>query len=169
MASSMEIVAADADRDGKLSPKEVKALGELALQELKSFGYLTWLSTGGEGFPAAQDNRPFNAHIADPAVFVPEDWAPSSRSAGRTDGQEPGEAAQAWCEGRGQGTGASANLVYVFRYELAHPTKTLVGGVGRSRGFHPHRGRSQDAARELSASRKARHASSTKHPTVKSE
>ncbi|HEX2886863.1 DUF1007 family protein, partial [Vineibacter terrae] len=40
MASELEIAAADDNRDGQLSPKEVKALAELAVGELKELGYL---------------------------------------------------------------------------------------------------------------------------------
>ena len=77
MASSIEIMAADGDRDGKLSPKESKALGDVALSELKGFGYLTWLSTGEKDFRPPKAPT-FHARIADPAVFVPEDWAPTA-------------------------------------------------------------------------------------------
>lgn len=122
MASSMEIVAADADRDGKLSPKEVKALGDIALPELKSFGYLAWFSTGDK------DVRPpkaptFNARIADPALFVPEDWAPTPDPPGGPMGKpaaapKPDDKAEPKAR-------RFRNLIYVFRYPLAAPTKTL--------------------------------------------
>jgi hypothetical protein len=122
MASSMEIVAADSDRDGKLSAKEVKALGELALQELKGFGYLTWLSTGEKDFRPPKAPT-FNAYIADPAIFVPEDWAPSADPPGGPMAK-PGEPAKPDAKVDTKAR-RFRNLVYVFRYPLASPTKTL--------------------------------------------
>ena len=122
MASSMEIVVADADRDGKLSSKEIKALGEIALPELKSFGYLTWLSTGEKDFRPPKVPT-FDARIADPALFVPEDWAPTPDPPGgpmAKPGAPPKPDAKAETKGR-----RFRNLVYVFRYPLASPTKTL--------------------------------------------
>ncbi len=122
MASSIEITAADADRDGKLSPKEAKALGDIALPELKSFGYLTWLSTGEKDFRPPKAPT-FSAHIADPAIFVPDDWAPSADPPGgpmAKPGAPPKPAAKVETRAR-----RFRNLVYVFRYPLASPTKTL--------------------------------------------
>ena len=122
MASQVEMAAADADRDGKLSPKEVKALADIALPELKTFGYLTWLSTGEKDFRPPKVPA-FNAHIADPAVFVPEDWAPSADPPGGPMAK-PGAPSKpdAKVETKGR---RFRNLVYVFRYPLEKPTKTL--------------------------------------------
>lgn len=122
MASTVEIAVADADRDGKLSPKEVKALGEIALPELKSFGYLSWFSTGDKEFRPPKVPT-FGARIADPALFVPEDWAPTPDPPGgpmAKPGAPPKPDAKVETKGR-----RFRNLVYVFRYPLAAPTKTL--------------------------------------------
>jgi hypothetical protein len=165
MASSMEIVAADADRDGKLSPKEIKAMGDLALPELKNFGYLTWLSTGEKDFRPPKAPT-FSAHIADPAVFVPEDWAPTADPPGGSmakPGAPPKPGAKVETKAR-----RFRNLVYVLRYELAHPTKTLSVASVDPEDFirieadrkTPHEiiGKSEGATCKVD-----------KHPTVKSE
>jgi hypothetical protein len=122
MASTIEIAVADGDRDGKLSPKEVKALADIALPELKSFGYLTWLSTGEKDFRPPKVPT-FDARIADPALFVPEDWAPTLDPPGgpmAKPGPPPKPEAKSDAKGR-----RFRNLVYVFRYPLAAPTRTL--------------------------------------------
>lgn len=120
MASSMEIAAADADRDGKLSAKEIKALGEIALPELKSFGYLAWFSTGEKDFRPPKPPT-FGARIADPALFIPEDWAPTPDPPGGPMAK-PAQKAEPKAEPRAR---RFRNLVYVFRYPLATPTKSL--------------------------------------------
>jgi hypothetical protein len=165
MASSLEIVAADADRDGKLSPKEIKALGDIALPELKSFGYLAWFSTGDKDFRPPKVPT-FDARIADPAIFVPDDWAPTPDPPGgpmAKPGPPPKPAAKV--EGKGR---RFRNLVYVFRYPLATPTKTLSVAALDPEDFirieadrgNPHEivGRTEGVQCKLD-----------KHPTLKSE
>ena len=80
-SSDLEIAAIDDDKDGKISPKEERELGNIALPELKRFGYLLWINTGGK------DERPasaptFKARIDNPATFVPGGWAPVQDGAG---------------------------------------------------------------------------------------
>ena len=118
-SSDLEIAVADEDKDGKLSPREVSELAKIALPELKRFGYLTWINTGGK------DERPataptFSARIADPASFVPGAWAPVADSPSAA----PAPAAPPAKTGR-KGEPAMRNLVYVLRYQLARPSKTV--------------------------------------------
>jgi len=118
-SSDLEIAAADDDKDGKLSPREVAELAKIALPELKRFGYLTWINSGGK------DERPaiaptFAARIANPAIFVPGAWAPvqDSPSAAPAPGAPPAKIG-------GKGEPPMRNLVYVLRYPLARPSKTV--------------------------------------------
>lgn len=122
MASTVEIAVADADRDGKLSPKEIKALADIALPELKTFGYLSWFSTGEKDFRPPKVPT-FDARIADPALFVPDDWAPTPDPPGGPMAK-PGAPAKPDAKTETKGR-RFRNLVYVFRYPLAAPTKVL--------------------------------------------
>lgn len=117
--SDLEIAAIDDDKDGKLSQREEAELGKIALGELKRFGYLTWLNTGGK------DERPakaptFKARIESPAIFVPGGWAPApdavanAPAAGAFMGKELGKPQP-----------GMRNLVYVMRFQLAKPTKRI--------------------------------------------
>ncbi len=122
MASELEIAAADENRDGHLSPKEVKALSELALSELKELGYLTWVNTGDKDFrPKAPT---FNARIADPAIFMPQDWAPTPDAPGGPM-PAPGNAAKKPTDKNAKPKQGPRNLVYTFRYALPKPVKTV--------------------------------------------
>ncbi|MBV9833059.1 MAG: DUF1007 family protein [Alphaproteobacteria bacterium] len=165
MASSIEIVAADADRDGKLSSKEVKAMGDVALQELKGFGYLTWFATGEKDFRPPKAPT-FNAHIADPAVFVPEDWAPTADPPGgpmAKPGAPPKPDAKVETKAK-----RFRNLVYVFRYPLANPTKTLsVASVDPEDFIRIEADRK--APYEIVGKAEGAKCNVDKHPTVKSE
>ena len=123
-ASEFEIVVADTDKDGKLSAREVKPLGELALNELKSFGYLIWFRIDGK------DQRPtlkpsFDARIADPAEFVPEGWAPVPDKDGKLPPQARPDPLQGAVTLKDRKPRRMCNLVYVLRHELPKPVKTL--------------------------------------------
>jgi hypothetical protein len=125
MASEMEIAASDENRDGQLSAKEIKAVGDLALAELKELGYLTWVNIGDK------DVRPksptFSARIANPPVFMPEDWAPTTDTPG---GRMPAPGGNGAKGAPPQGKSAKPkreprNLVYTLRFPLAQPAKTV--------------------------------------------
>jgi hypothetical protein len=123
MASELEIAAADDDRDGQLSSKEVKALAELALSELKELGYLTWINTGEKDFrPKAPV---FNARIANPAIFMPADWAPTADMPGGP-AASPGAGAKGATpkDKQGKTRQGPRNLVYTLRFALPQPAKT---------------------------------------------
>ena len=49
-SSEIEIPLIDEDKDGRFSAKEVKTLADEMMPELKNYGYLTWLNTGGKDF-----------------------------------------------------------------------------------------------------------------------
>jgi hypothetical protein len=126
MASELEIAAADGNRDGILSAKEEKSLADLAASELGKLGYLTWINTG------AKDFRPkapaFKAHIANPPVFVPEDWAPTPDAppGGPMSSSGNGAKGAAAPPLRGQKpTRPMRNLVYTLRFALPQPSKTV--------------------------------------------
>lgn len=126
MASEMEIAASDENRDGQLSAKEIKALGELALSELKELGYLTWFNTGDKDFrPKAPT---FNARIANPPIFMPEDWAPMADTPGGGPmPSAPGNGAKgAPTQGKSHKPKRELrNLVYTLRFPLSEPAKMV--------------------------------------------
>lgn len=124
MASELEIAASDEDRDGQLSPKEVKALSELALAELKELGYLTWFNTGDKDFrPKAPT---FNARIANPPVFMPPDWAPMADTPGGPMPPSGGTKGPGTPQGKGgKPRQGPRNLVYTFRFPLPQPAKSV--------------------------------------------
>jgi hypothetical protein len=120
MASELEIAAADENRDGQLSAREIKALSELATAELKELGYLTWVNTGDKDFrPKAPV---FTARIASPAIFVPADWAPTADAPG---GPPPAKGGNVAGDKYGRPKQAVRNLVYTLRFELPKPSKTV--------------------------------------------
>ncbi|MBX3501292.1 MAG: DUF1007 family protein [Alphaproteobacteria bacterium] len=165
MASSMEIIAADADRDGKLSPREIKELGDIALPELKSFGYLAWFSTGAKDFRPPKAPT-FNARIADPAEFVPEDWAPTPDPPGgpmAKPGPPPKPDTKVETKGR-----RFRNLVYIFRYPLAAPTKTLSVAALDPEDFIRIEA-DRKSPHEIVGKAEGAKCSLDKHPTLKSE
>jgi ABC-type uncharacterized transport system substrate-binding protein len=118
-SSEVEIPLIDEDKDGKFSAREIKALEGDMMPELKTFGYLTWLNTGGK------DVRPpkppaFTARVDDPASFTLPDW---DRSAG--DGGMPMPQNKRVSEPPGPRNKAPRNLVYVMRFDLPQPSKTV--------------------------------------------
>lgn len=118
-SSEVEIPLIDENKDGRFSPREVKALEGDMMPELKNFGYLTWLNIGGK------DVRPpkppaFTARIDDPASFTLPDW---DRSAG--DSGMPMPENKRVSEPPGPRNKAPRNLVYVMRFELPQPSKTV--------------------------------------------
>ena len=127
MASELEIAASDEDRDGQLSAKEVKALSDLAVAELKELGYLTWFNTGDKDFRPKSPT--FAARIANPPIFMPADWAPM--------GDTPGGPMPAPSNSSKGGTSppqgkpnakpkqGPRNLVYTLRFPLPQPSKTV--------------------------------------------
>ncbi len=118
-SSEIEIPLIDENKDGKFSAKEVKALANEMLSELKNYGYLTWLNTGGKDFRPPKPPV-FSARIDNPATFTLPDW---DRSAG--DSGMPMPPNKQIKEPPKPNVVASRNLVYVMRFELPQPSKTL--------------------------------------------
>jgi len=120
-ASEVEIPLIDEDKSGKFSAREIKALEGDMMPELKNYGYMTWLNVGG----GAKDVRPpkapaFSARIDDPASFTLPDW---DRSAG--DGSMAMPKNKQASEPPGPRNKGPRNLVYVMRFELPQPSKTV--------------------------------------------
>jgi hypothetical protein len=118
-SSEVEIPLIDEDKDGKFSVHEIKALESDMMPELKTYGYMTWLNVGGK------DVRPgkppvFTARIDDPATFTLPDW---DRSAG--DSGMPMPPNKRASEPSGPRPKGPRNLVYVMRFELPQPSKTV--------------------------------------------
>ena len=118
-SSEVEIPLIDENKDGKFSASEVKALEGDMMPELKNFGYLTWLNVGGKDVRPAKPPA-FSARIDDPASFTLPDW---DRSAG--DSGMPMPENKRVSEPPGPRNKAARNLVYVMRFELPQPSKTL--------------------------------------------
>jgi len=119
-SSEVEIPLIDEDKDGKFSVHEVKALEGDMMPELKKDGYMTWLNIGGK------DVRPpklpvFTARIDDPATFTLPDW---DRSAGDQQNMPMPQNKRA-SELPGPRPRGPRNLVYVMRFELPQPAKTV--------------------------------------------
>ncbi len=117
-SSEIEMPQIDENKDGRFSAKETKILADEMMPELKKYGYLTWLNTGGKDFRPPQ--RPvFSARIDDPASFVPPEW---DRTAGdKADMPMPAnKRATPPDPPRKKGP---RNLVYVMRFALPEPTK----------------------------------------------
>ena len=127
MASELEIAASDENRDGQLSPKEVKALADLAVAELKELGYLTWFNTGDKDF---RPKSPiFSARIESPPIFMPADWAPMGDTPGGPMPTSPGGGSKGTTPPP-QGKHAKPkqgprNLVYTLRFPLPEPAKMV--------------------------------------------
>ncbi len=119
MSSEGEIPPIDEDGDGKISMIETKSLADDMLPELGKVGYQTWLNTGGADFhpPAAPT---LNARIDQPATFTPPDWD-------HDDGDK--DAGMPMPENKRvmppPKPDVPRNLVYVMRFPLAQPVKSL--------------------------------------------
>lgn len=118
-SSEVEIPLIDENKDGRFSASEVKALEGDMMPELKNFGYLTWLNVGGKDVRPAKPPV-FTARIDDPASFTLPDW---DRSAG--DSGMPMPENKRVSEPPGPRNKAPRNLVYVMRFELPQPSKTV--------------------------------------------
>ncbi|MBL6618591.1 MAG: DUF1007 family protein [Reyranella sp.] len=123
-SSEVEIPLIDEDKDGKFSVREIKALESDMMPELKNYGYMTWLNIGGLN-GGGKDVRPakppvFTARIDDPATFTLPDW---DRSAG--DNGMPMPQNKQASQPPGPRPKGPRNLVYVMRFELPQPTKTV--------------------------------------------
>lgn len=119
-SSEIEIPLIDENQDGKFSAKETKTLADEMMPELKNYGYLTWLNTGGKDFRPAQ--RPtFSARIDDPASFIPPEW---DRTAGDNAGMPMPQNKRAGQPDAPRKQGPR-NLVYIFRFALPEPSKSV--------------------------------------------
>lgn len=120
-SSEIEIPLIDEDKDGRFSSQEVGLLAKDMMPELKPYGFMTWLNTGAADFRPPRDPA-FNARIDDPASFVPSDW---DRNAGdQSAGQLPMPPNKTVQPPVPQKRGPR-NLVYVMRFELPKPSKTV--------------------------------------------
>ena len=118
-SSEVEIPLIDEDKDGKFSVREIKALEGDMMPELKNYGYMTWLNVGGKDVRPAKPPA-FTARIDDPASFTLPDW---DRSAG--DSGMPMPQNKQASQPPGPRPKGPRNLVYVMRFELPLPSKTL--------------------------------------------
>lgn len=119
-SSEIEIPLIDENQDGKFSVKETKTLADEMMPELKNYGYLTWLNTGGKDFRPTQ--RPaFSARIDDPASFIPPEW---DRTAGDNAGMPMPQNKRAGQPDAPRKQGPR-NLVYIFRFALPEPAKSV--------------------------------------------
>ncbi len=120
-SSEIEIPLIDEDKDGRFSPKETSLLAKDMMPELQKYGFMTWLNTGGADFRPPKPPV-FSARIDDPASFVPEDW---NRDAGdQADKQLPMPPNKTVQPPIPQKQG-QRNLVYIMRFELPKPAKTV--------------------------------------------
>jgi ABC-type uncharacterized transport system substrate-binding protein len=119
-SSEIEIPLIDEDKDGKFSTKEVKTLADEMMPELKNYGYLTWLNTGGKDFRPS-DRPVFSARVDDPASFIPPDW---DRAAGDSAGM-PMPPNKRGAEPEAPRKRGPRNLVYVMRFKLPEPVKSF--------------------------------------------
>jgi hypothetical protein len=118
MSSEDEIPPIDMDNDGKVSPAEVKALADDMMPELKKNGFLTWLNTGGKDFRPPKVPT-LAVRIDDPARFTPPDW---NHEEGDKDAGMPmprNKQVQQF------NTHPPRNLVYVMRFELPQPVRSV--------------------------------------------
>jgi ABC-type uncharacterized transport system substrate-binding protein len=121
-SSEGEIQAVDEDSDGKVSMIETKSLADDMLPELEKVGYQTWLNTGANS--GAKDFHPpqrptLVARIDDPASFTPPDW--DHNDGDKDAGMPMPENKQV----KQPEPHSPRNLVYVMRFALAQPAKTL--------------------------------------------
>jgi ABC-type uncharacterized transport system substrate-binding protein len=119
MSSEGEIPAIDEDGDGTFSLREVKALADDMLPELAKVGYQTWLRTGGSDFHPTLPPI-LNARIDQPATFTPPDWDhdEGDKDAGMPMPENKRVAPPPKPE-------VPRNLVYIMRFPLAQPVKSL--------------------------------------------
>ena len=92
--------------------------GEM-LPELKNYGYMSWLNTGAKDFRPSLPPE-FTARVDDPASFVPPEW---DRSAG--DGGMPMPQNKRAGDTSGPRKKGPRNLVYVMRFALPEPSKSV--------------------------------------------
>jgi hypothetical protein len=119
-SSEIEIPLIDEDKDGKFSAREIKLLADDMMPELSKYGFMTWLNIGDKDVRPSK--RPvFAARIDDPASFTLPDW---DRSAGDNAGMAmpPNKRAS---EPPGPRQKAARNLVYVMRFDLPKPSKSV--------------------------------------------
>ncbi len=119
-SSEVEIPLIDEDKDGKFSAREIKLLSDDMMPELSKVGFMTWINTGKKDFRPSKVAQ-FSARVDDPASFTLPDW---DRSAGDNGGMAmpPNKRANKPEPPRKQG---ARNLVYVMRFALPEPSKTV--------------------------------------------
>jgi ABC-type uncharacterized transport system substrate-binding protein len=120
MASEGEIPPIDEDGDGTFSMQEIKALADDMLPELAKVGYQTWLNTGAADFHPTKPPT-LVARIDQPATFTPPDWDhdEGDKDAG---GMPMPENKRVAPPAKPE---TPRNLVYVMRFPLAVPAKSL--------------------------------------------
>jgi ABC-type uncharacterized transport system substrate-binding protein len=119
MSSEGEIPPIDEDGDGKISPAESESLAHDILPALAKVGYQTWLSTGGADFHPTKPPS-LSIRIDQPATFTPPDW---NHEAGDEDAGMPMPANKKVTPA--PKPEVPRNLVYVMRFPLAQPVKSL--------------------------------------------
>lgn len=120
-SSEVEIPLIDENKDGKFSARESKLLADEMLPELKGYGFLSWINTGGKDFRPPKLPQ-FTARIDDPASFIPPEW---DRSAGDNSGMQMPPNKRAAGPGGPPHKQGPRNLVYVMRFALPEPAKLL--------------------------------------------
>lgn len=119
-SSEVEIPLIDENKDGKFSAREVKLLSDEMMPELKNYGYLSWINTGAKDFRPPRTPQ-FSARIDDPASFSPPEW---DRSTGDNAGM-PMPPNKRVAEPEPPRKRGPRNLVYVMRFALPEPSKTV--------------------------------------------
>ena len=119
-SSEIEIPLIDEDKDGKFSAREIKLLSDDMMPELSKVGFMSWINTGKKDFRPSKVSQ-FLARVDDPASFTLPDW---DRTAGDNAGMAmpPNKRANNPEPPRKQG---ARNLVYVMRFALPEPSKTV--------------------------------------------
>lgn len=119
-SSEIEIPLIDEDKDGKFSAREIKLLSDDMMPELSKVGFMSWINTGKKDFRPSKVSQ-FLARVDDPASFTLPDW---DRTAGDNAGMAmpPNKRATNPEPPRKQG---ARNLVYVMRFALPEPSKTV--------------------------------------------
>lgn len=119
-SSEIEIPLIDEDKDGKFSAREIKLLSDDMMPELSKVGFMSWINTGKKDFRPSKVAQ-FSARVDDPASFNLPDW---DRSAGDNGGMAmpPNKRTNNPEPPRKQG---ARNLVYVMRFALPEPSKTV--------------------------------------------
>jgi ABC-type uncharacterized transport system substrate-binding protein len=124
LSSEIEIPAIDEDQDGKVSAHENKLLVQDTLSELGKVGYMTWLNTGGADFRPKQAPT-LTARIEDPASFVPPEWDRNAGDKGMPMPQNKRAGELPNSLDKGPRKKGPRNLVYVMRFALPQPSKTV--------------------------------------------